>query len=98
MSKKNFELLNEFLDGFFSSLKTGSGALLRANTVNPERPQFSLKLYHPPFTLGPLGPIRSYLGSPFSPKNKRFIHLLRENNRKINHSHKKRRKKIKHFI
>ena len=41
---------------FFLLLKTGSGARLWANTVNPEKPQFSLKPYQPPFCMSPNGP------------------------------------------
>lgn len=58
MSRQNFEPLNEFSGRLFFLLllKTGSGAMLRANTVNPERPQFSLKPYHPAFCMNPGGP------------------------------------------
>ena len=58
MSRKDFEPLKlVFWEAFFFLLlKTGSGARLWANTVNPEKPQFSLKPYQPPFCMSPNGP------------------------------------------
>lgn len=59
MSRKDFEPLNEFsgsLFFFFFLKQEVSGARLWANTVNPEKPQFSLKPYHPPFCMSLNGP------------------------------------------
>ena len=55
MSKKKFEPLNEFSGRlFFFFLK--QEVVLGYGQKHPERPQFSLKLYHPLFYMNPNGP------------------------------------------
>lgn len=52
-------LLMSFLEDFFL-LKTGSGAVLWANIVNPKRHQFSLKLYGPSWAWAPVSPAKVF--------------------------------------
>lgn len=96
MSKKNFEPLNEISGRlFFLVVKTGSSDVLWTNIVNPERPQFSLKLYHSPFCISPSGPSEGLSISTSHPRARASLTLhLRGNNNEKEQAQSQEEKRI----